>query len=93
MLGWIAAFSCEKSRVRIGTHTSTLQYINGGISQGSKLCPLLFAVLVNELLSVEHSSGMGSSGKCKDMIVDFLHFNTRVLESIVIGATQVETVL
>ena len=51
MLGWIAAFLCERSQfVRIGTHTSTLQYINGGIPQGTKLGPILFAVMVNELL-------------------------------------------
>ena len=28
MLGWMAAFLCERSQfVRIGTHTSTFQYI------------------------------------------------------------------
>ena len=31
-------------------------------------------------------------GKCKDVIVDFLHFNTSVMEPIVIGAAQVEIV-
>ena len=30
--------------------------------------------------------------KCKDMIVDFLSFNTSVPEPIVIGATHVETI-
>ena len=76
MLGWIAAFLCEKSQfICIGTHTSWY-------SQGTKLCPLLFAVIVNELLSIEHSSGMGSSAKCKNMIVGFLHFDTK-LEPIV----------
>ena len=49
MLAWITAFLCERSQfVRIGTHSSTLQYINGGIPQGTKLGPLLFAVKVNE---------------------------------------------
>ena len=33
-----------------------------------------------------------SPGKCKDMIVNFLHCNTSVLEPIVICATHVETV-
>ena len=36
---------------RIGTHSSTLQYINGNIPQGTKLGPLLFTVMVNEILS------------------------------------------
>ena len=48
MLGWTAAFLCERSQfVRIGIHSSTLQYINGGIPQVTKLGPLLFAVMVN----------------------------------------------
>ena len=38
MLGWIAAFLHERSPfVCTGTHTSTLQYINGGIPHGAKL--------------------------------------------------------
>jgi hypothetical protein len=37
--------------VRIGSDASTLQYINGGIPQVTKLGPILFAVMVNELLS------------------------------------------
>ena len=129
MLGWIAAFLCERSQlVRIGTHTSTHQYINGGIPQGTKLGPILIAVMVNELLSTwiprakfvddltaleivprnspsvmsqvvadiqsfaEMNNMELNPGKCKDMIVDFLHFNTSVLEPIVIGATHLETV-
>ena len=49
MLGWIAAFWFERSQfVRIGTH---VRYNNGGIPQGTKLGPLLFAVMVNECLS------------------------------------------
>ncbi len=52
MLGWIATFLYIKSQlVRIGTHASTLLYINGGIPQSTKLGPLLFAVMINELLS------------------------------------------
>ena len=52
MLGWIATFLYIKSQlVRIGTHASTLLYINGGIPQGTKLGSLLFAVMVNERLS------------------------------------------
>ena len=52
MLRWIAAFLCERSQfVRVGTHSSTFQYINGGIPQGTKLGPLLFTVMVSEILS------------------------------------------
>ena len=104
------------------------RYINGGIPQGAKLGPILFAVMVNELLSTwipcakfvddlialkivprnspsvmshvvadirsfAEMNNMGlNSGKCKDMIVNFLHNNTSVLEPVVIGATHVETV-
>ena len=129
MLGLIAAFLCERSQfVRIRTHTSTLQFINGGISKGTKLGPILFAVMVNKLLSTwiprakfvdnltaleivpRNSSSVMSHitaiiqsfaemnnmelnpGKCKDMIVNFLHYITSVLKPIVIGATHVETV-
>ena len=131
MLGWTAVFLCERSQfVRIGIHSSSLQYINGGIPQGTKQGPLLFAVMVNEMLStrvprakfvddltaleivprnspsvmshivadIQSFAEMNNMelnpdhDKCKDMIVDFLQFNSSVLEPIVIGAIHVETV-
>ena len=42
----------ERSQfVRIGNSTSTEQYTNGGIPQGTKLAPILFAVMVSDLIS------------------------------------------
>ena len=129
ILGWITAFLCERSQfVRIGTHSSTLMYINGDILQGTKLGPLLFAAMVNELLSTwvprakfvddltaleivprnspsvishivadiqslaEMNNMELNPDKCKDIIVDFLQFNSSVLEPIVIGAIHEESV-
>ena len=130
VLGWIAAFLYKRSQfVRIGSDASTLQYINGGIPQGTKLGPILFAVMVNELLSAwgprakfvddltaleivprnsptlmnhivadihsfaEVNNMKLNPAKCKDMIVNFLHFNAAsVLQPIIIGATRVESV-
>ena len=37
--------------VRIGNSTSTEQYTNGSIPQGTKLAPILFAVMVSDLIS------------------------------------------
>ena len=49
---WIGAFLLERSQfVRIGNSTSTEQYTNGGIPQGTKVAPILFAVMVNDLIS------------------------------------------
>ena len=123
MLAWITAFLCERYQfVRIGTHSSTLQYINGGVWQGTKLGPLLFAVKGNEykvprakfvddltvlgILPRNSPSVMNNivadiqsftlmnnielnPDKGKYMIVDFLQFNTGVLEPIVIGGMHV----
>ena len=48
----IAAFLHGRSQfVRIGTYVSTPQIINRGIPQGRKLGPILFAIMVNDLLS------------------------------------------
>ena len=52
LLRWIGAFLFERSQfVRIGNFTSTEQYTNGGISQGTKLAPIVFAVMVSDLIS------------------------------------------
>lgn len=52
LLRWIAAFLQGRSQhVRILTSTSTELYLNGEIQQGTKLGPILFAVMVNDLVS------------------------------------------
>ena len=40
----------RKQCVRIRDKMSSFRYLNGGIPQGTKLGPILFAVLVNSLL-------------------------------------------
>ena len=52
LLRWIGAFLMERSQfVRIGNSTSTEQYTNGGIPQGTKLASILFAVMISDLIS------------------------------------------
>lgn len=52
LLRWIGSFLLERSQfVRIGNSTSINQISNGGIPQGTKLAPILFAVMVNDLIS------------------------------------------
>ena len=52
LLRWIGTFLMERSQfVHIGNSTSTEQYTNGGIPQGTKLAPILFAVMVSDLIS------------------------------------------
>ena len=48
---WIKSFlSCREQSVKIGSSTSRWKRANGGLLQGTKLGPFLFAVLVNSLL-------------------------------------------
>ena len=51
IIRWIKSFltSCEQC-VKIGSFTSSRKPVNGGLPQGTKLGPLLFAILVNSLL-------------------------------------------
>ena len=50
IIRWICAFlSNRPQRVKIGSSLSPPVYPNGGIPQGTKLAPLLFAILVNRL--------------------------------------------
>ena len=49
IIGWIADFLSHRSqRVKIGDAISPCVFPNGGIPQGTKLAPILFAVLVNK---------------------------------------------
>ena len=51
VVGWIRAFLTRRKQcVRIRDKMSTFKSLNGGIPQGTKLGPILFAVLVNSLL-------------------------------------------
>ncbi|CAB3995721.1 RNA-directed DNA polymerase from mobile element jockey, partial [Paramuricea clavata] len=51
IIRWIKAFLCDREQcVRLGTSMSSWKKTNGGLPQGTKLGPLLFAVLINSLL-------------------------------------------
>ena len=52
IIGWITDFlSYRSQRVKIGDAISPCVFSNGGIPQGTKLAPILFAVLVNKLVA------------------------------------------
>ena len=52
LIRWIAAFFQGRSQsVRIGSDSSNIRSLNGGIPQGTKLGPVLFSVMVNDLVS------------------------------------------
>ena len=51
LLRWVASFLQGRAQVtRIGASVSAPLYLNGGIPQGTKLGPVLFAVIVNDLV-------------------------------------------
>ena len=52
LVRWIAAFLEGRSQsVRIGSDFSNIRSLNGGIPQGTKLGPVLFSVMVNDLVN------------------------------------------
>ena len=52
LVRWIAAFLQGRSQsVRIGSDSSNIRSLNGGIPKGTKLGPVLFSVMVNDLVS------------------------------------------
>jgi hypothetical protein len=51
IIRWIKSFLTSREQsVKIGSSTSSWKPVNGGLPQGTKLGPLLFAILVNSLL-------------------------------------------
>ena len=52
LVRWVAAFLLDRSQfVQIGSFASSPKTLNGCIPQGTKLVPMLFAVMVNELVN------------------------------------------
>ena len=51
LLRWVACFLQGRAQVtHVGASVSAPLYLNGGIPQGTKLGPVLFAVMVNDLV-------------------------------------------
>ena len=51
LLRWVASFLQGRAQVTgVGASVSAPLYLNGGIPQGTKLSPVLFAVMINDLV-------------------------------------------
>ena len=129
LVRWIRSFLTHRSqRVWINNTTSKFKPINGGIPQGTKLGPILFAILVNSLAknwhlrikfvddlsvfeviprcspslmpfivndTVHYANACGmrlNPTKCKEMLLDFLHYRLPIQSPLSIGAHTVESV-
>ena len=129
LVRWVAAFLQGRSqRVATATSSSTSRFLNGRIPQGTKLGPILFAIMINDhipswgprakfvddLTALEivprNSPSLNiyiankinnfavsnnmklNPGKCKEMRVSFLRYDSCEWQPIAVGGTYIEKV-